>query len=321
MKNKLTIVAVIIVSVVFFMVSCKKDKLTEENTNMIKDNSYTAVIQRIEYFKQRMEGNYKNGTLMPLDTAVWNLEALLTNYGGYPDSVAEVYLLMHARFTLTVDANNMVTNNDVQALYQQMVDTITAQLNGMAGNVKFLHFSDVQQDSVIGNTAYLSTNNGYGTGHISGSYPPFDDDWIWGTVGTPPPGPFTGNCSHTNFSSDGSNEIQYRLNHQAISPIPVLYTDIETKEMTGWDFEDENGNPRLYIGTDINHCMTINELTNNLTNADDIIYSYVPVGLRPVGKVFMNAKIHDIIIVPSDDELFLHNYKITYGIPYTNPQE
>ena len=316
MKNKITIVAVVIASVILFMVSCKKDNITRENTNMMNDNSYASVVQRIESFRQQMEGNYKNGTLMPLDTAVWSLEALLTNYGGYPDSVAEDYLLMHSCFTLTVDANNMVTNDDVQALYQQMVDTITAQLNGMAGNVKFLRFSDVQQDSVVGNTAYLSSNNGYGTGLILGIYTTFDDDWIWGTIGTPPPGPFAGNCDQTDFSSDGSNEIEYRLNHQAVPVVAYLYTDLVSLWMSGIDFDN-----RLLVTLDNTHCMNEEELTNNLVNANDIINTYTPDGLRPFGKDFMSVSIIDTWVTSNYIVNYIHRYHVTYGTPYTNPIE
>jgi len=324
MKNKITIVAVVIASVILFMVSCKKDNITRENTNMMNDNSYASVVQRIESFRQQMEGNYKNGTLMPLDTAVWSLEALLTNYGGYPDSVAEDYLLMHSCFTLTVDANNMVTNDDVQALYQQMVDTITAQMNGMAGNVKFLRFSDVQQDSVVGNTAYLSSNNSYGTGFILGIYTTFDDDWLWGTNSAPQPGPFAGNCDQTDFSSDASNEIEYRLNHPVCIPIGQVmgYTDIVTNVTDGSHCQNNDGY-RIYwdeYGI-LNNCLSVSQLTFYLTEADDIIKTeddpttYNVEGLKAPDKEFMSISITDEVIV-ANSPVYFHLYHATYGVPY-----
>jgi len=319
MKNKLTFLSVMLLSVLFFVVSCKKDNISnpQQSTNSNYSNN---IMKRIENFRLQMNENYKSSTLMSLDTAVWNLEALLTNYGGYPDSIGKNFLLMKAHFTLPVDANNMVTNDAVQALYQQMVDTITAQLAGIDENIKFLKFSDVQQDSVVGSTAYLSTNDGYGTGFILGLYEPFDDDWIWGTIGTPPPGPFAGNCSGTDFSSDGSNEIQYRLNHPAVMPYSVGYTDIETDDMTGWDFEGSNG-PRLYVGTDPTHCMDINELTDNLINADEIIKTPAPNGLKPAGKSFISVEIIDEVVVSYSNESFLHYYQVTYGIPYFHQEQ
>ena len=317
MKNKIILLSVIVLSALFLVVSCKKSNLGNPDTNLNNNSQYSkTIMQRINRFNQQMQGHFKNGTMMTLDTAVWNLEALLTNYGGYPDSASNKFILMHSHFTLPVDANGLVSMDDVQALYQQMVDTITAQLNGIAGNVKFLKFSDVQQDSVVGNTAYITSNNGYGQGFILGLYPPFTDDWIWGTIGTPQPGPYAGNCAGTDFSSDGSNEIQYRLNHPAVVSNATGYTDIETKYMSGFDFEDGNGNPRLLVTTDINHCMSIAELTDNLTNADDIIKTPSPSGLKPNGKSFINTIIDDTYIDANGVTYFVHYYSVSYGIPF-----
>ena len=322
MNNKFSLFAVITVAAMIFAVSCNKE--TMNNINRNKQDAYSKrITQRIENFQKQMQSSYKSGTTMPLDSAVWDLEALITNYGAFPDSASQDFTLKKAHFTITVDANNNVTNSDVQALYQRMIDTINAQLAEINNNVKFLAFSDVQQDSVVGSTAYLTTNNGYGFNLILGIYANFTDDWIWGTLDNPDQPPYAGNCAGTDFSSDGSNEIQYRLNHPGAVGQGSAYTDLETREMTGEDFEDENGEPRLYIGTDPMHCMTISELTENLINADDIIKTYddidpntgQPLGLRPHGKDFIKAKIYDDVIV--GNPLYLHYYFITYGTPYT----
>jgi len=263
--------------------------------------------------------------MMPLDTAVWNLEALLTNYGGYPDSASQNFLLKKAHFTLPVDVNGLVSMNNVQTVYQQMVDSITAQLNDISGNVKFLKFSDVQQDSVVGNTAYITSNNGYGQGYILGLYEPFHDDWIWGTISTPSPGPFAGNCSGTDFSSDGSNEIQYRLNHPIAVSNAVGYTDLVTNTTDGSKCQDDNDNPRIYWDGNgiINNCLSIEQLTYYLTEGDAIIktednpQATNVEGLKEPGKSFISILIADDEYEPVEYyPVFFHNYHATYGIPY-----
>ena len=118
MKNKIIFIPVILLSVLFFIVSCKKDNLNnlKQSTN---DDTYSQnVIKRIENFRQQIQGNLKTGTMMTLDTAIWNLEALITNYGGYPDSASNKFILMHSHFTLPTDAGGLVSMDDVQALYQ-----------------------------------------------------------------------------------------------------------------------------------------------------------------------------------------------------------
>lgn len=316
MKSKITFLSAIILSILITIVSCKRDNINLTEQNITEDYYSQHVMKRIEAFRLKIQSNYKTGTTMTLDTAVWNLEALLTNYGGYPDSASTDFILMKAHFTIPVDANQLVLESDVQSVYLQMVDSITAQLNSIAGNVKFLKFSDVQKDSIVGNTAYLTSNNGYGVGLILGLYDPFDDDWIWGTVGEEYGTPPSGNCDGTDFTSDGSGEIQYRLNHPAAVPNAIGYTDIETKQMIGWDFVDENQEPRLYVGTEPNHCMDIAELTENLNNADDIINTNEPEGLRPTNKNFISTVIIDTETVPSGTIFYVHFYEVSYGIPY-----
>ncbi len=326
MNNKFSLFAVIIVAAMVFAVSCNKQTMTKVNRN--KQDAYSKMItQRIENFQQQMQSTYKSGTTMPLDSAVWDLEALITNYGAFPDSVSKDFTLKKAHFTIPVDANNNVTNSDVQALYQRMVDTISSQLATINSSVKFLAFSDVQQDSVVGTTAYLTTNNGYGYHFILGLYEPFTDSWIWGTLSNPEEPPYAGNCDGNDFSSDGSNEIQYRLNHPAAVPYSTGYTDLETDYATGEVFEDSNFNPRLYWDPthDAMHCMSIAELTDNLVNADDIIKTYndidpntgEPMGLRPHGKNFVKVTIFDdMITLPNGNYVYLHHYYVTYGVPY-----
>jgi len=330
MKNKITIISVILLSVLFFIVSCKKDNLNNLKQSTNKDTYSQNVIKRIENFRQQMQENFKSGTLMTLDTAVWNLEALLTNYGGYPDSSSKHFMLMHSHFTLPVTGNNMVSMDDVQAVYQQMVDSITAQLNGIAGSIKFLKFSDVQQDSVVGNTAYLTSNNGYGNGFVMGIYWPFatDDDWIWGTlyeiIGDPP----SGKCDGTQVGiSDGSNELKWRLNNPIVQPGPGLSTDIETVNVNFINcyYNEPPQLPRVFHTLNNNYCLENEELTYYLEAANWIIYDYNDTsndggglyildgeGARPEGKDFISIQILDYFEYLNLN--YFHHYMITYGI-------
>ena len=324
MKNKITYLTVITLITLIAIVSCKRNNVNPTDRQQNSDSYSQQIMKRIEAFQKQVTGHFKDGTMMPLDTAVWNLEALLTNYGGYPDSASQNFLLKKAHFTLPVDVNGLVSMNNVQTVYQQMVDTITAQLNDISGNVKFLKFSDVQQDSVVGNTAYITSNNGYGQGYILGLYEPFHDDWIWGTLNNPDQPPYSGNCSGTDFSSDGSNEIQYRLNHPIAVSNASGYTDLETQEAVGLDFMESDGTYRIYWDDThtINKCLTINDLTYYLTQAYDIVNTTddpnttEKEGIRPFGKSFISINILDDMIVAPNNYPFLHHYYATYGIPF-----
>jgi len=312
-NNNFYKLGVVILLTCITFTSCKKDNMptTEPTTD---NTAYSnMIINRINNFRQQMQNPERSGEMLP-DTAVWNLEALINYDNAYPDSASKDFTIMSSHYTLTVDENGMVPETEVQQVYNLMLDTLNYQLSLLDDDVKFTVFSDVQLDEVDGNTAQLTVNNGYGSGFILGLYPPFDDNWIWGTLDNPDEPPYAGNCDQTDFSSDGSNEIEYRLNHPAAVPANVRYTDIEIVGMSGMDFEDENGNPMLYVGTNINHCMTIEELTNNLVNADYLIKHEPPEGIKPDGKSHINVIIWDDVIVGNNT--YLHYYDVTYGIPY-----
>ena len=322
MKNILKTFSVIVLLTSITFTSCKKENMQQPEPNTDNTAYSTMIINRINHFRAQMQNPERAGEML-LDTAVWNLEALINYETALPDSASKDFKTMQSYYTLTVDNNNMVSEADVQQVYNLMLDTLNYQLSLLNDEVKFVVFSDVQLDEVEGNTAHLTVTNGYGTGFILGLYPPFDDDWIWGTLDNPSQPPYAGNCSGTDFSSDGSNEIQYRLNHPAAVPANVGYTDLVTLTADGWDFEDANGNPRIFIGWDYpnDECLTIDTLTYFLIEADDIIKTSVDDGgLRPTDKSFVRISILDELVMSSDYNWYIHQYWVTYGIPYNNIQ-
>ena len=122
--------------------------------------------------------------------------------------------------------------------------------------------------------------------------------------------------------SDGSNELQKRLNNPLLVPGEQIYfTDLITLWVTGFDFTDENSDPRLYIGWDypVNNCLTNDTLTYYLWQSDDIIYTYQYLGgLRPLNKSFVRLEILDDVVVSGGGFNF-HQYLVTYGIPTLVP--
>ena len=296
------------------------EKPTTENDQMLTRSQ--KVIALIQKFDTKLKGNLKAGEMITADSAVWNMEASLNYNYAIPDSSAASFLVKRSFYTIGVDANHMVSMDDVTTVYGQMDDTLNIQYNGITNPVKHVAFSDVTMDSVVEATGYLSVATGFGL-DLPRNYVPFaeDDDWIWGTLGSP----LAGKCDGTEIGvSDGSNELQWRLNN----PMPVPeeqiygYTDIVTEYATGMEYTDSNGNPRLYIdytGT-INACIENNDLTYYLGQSDDIIYTYQDQGgERPTGKDFIKVEITDEVIVDYENSTYLHFYKIRYGIPYYVP--
>jgi len=168
--------------------------------------------------------------------------------------------------------------------------------------------------------AYITVINGFGTGYILGLYYPFaeDDDWIWGTL----TGPLSGKCDGTEIGvSDGSNELQYRLNHPIMLPGNTSYTDLVTLYADPFMFPepDPGTGYRIYIDLTAteDNCLYNEDLEYYLIEADDIVKTYQSDGgLCPEGKAFVRIEIIDESI-PGDGGYF-HHYWVTYGTPYDN---
>ncbi len=320
MKKIIIILAV--AGVIFTIHSCKKnamEKPTTENEQMLSRSQ--KVIALIRQFDAKLKNNLKSGEMITADSAVWNMEASLNYNYAISDSSAANLLVKKSFYSITVDANQMVLMDDVTTVYWQMDDTLNIQYNGIANPVKHVVFSDVTMDSVVGTTGYLSVATGFGL-DLPRNYVPFaeDDDWIWGTLG----GPLAGKCDGTEVGvSDGSNELQWRLNNpMPVSGEQIFYTDLETLWTNGWDFLDSNGNERLYVGWDYpeDNCLTNDLLTYYLQQSDDIIYTYdYDGGLRPPGKDFVRLEIIDDLAFNENQSWFYHLYLVTYGIPTQAP--
>ncbi|RLD31560.1 MAG: hypothetical protein DRI83_12220, partial [Bacteroidetes bacterium] len=174
-------------------------------------------------------------------------------------------------------------------------------------------------------TAYITAINGFGFNLVSGYYPfSDDDDWIWGTLGEDPPTvPPLGKCDGTQQGvSDGSNEIEWRLNYGSNTWVGGSggYTDVETKYAYPDDFPGTSIT-RIYSDPTLTeyNCLYNEDLTYYLVEADDIIYTYgtPPIGLRPANKYFMSIHIIDDNF---GDLIYAHRYEVTYGIPYQMSQ-
>ncbi len=318
--------------------SCKKDvsdlQSSQSDEIVLKNND---IIKLIKQFETKMQSNLKSGESIDLDSAVWNMEALQNYSYAYPDSSTKDFVIMKSYYTIPINSSNKVLMSDVQTVNQQMEDTLLYQLALFPEEVKCMKFWDVNADSIIGTTAYVSATSGFGLNIIIGTYYGFsdDDDWIWGTPGQEYGDPPAGKCDGTMVGvSDGSDELQWRLNNPALQPFQNIefYTNLQTEEV---NFFNCYYNEPPYLDRVFNklnqaeYCMEDTELTDFLLAADLIVNDYNdPLndggmwgimildgeGARPIGKDFVSISIEDLFLMVGGST-FMHNYKITYGIP------
>ncbi len=328
MKNFKLILSIAIVLAISFS-SCKKEKNIDLKGGEPTEASFSQqIMDRIMDFKGKMNSSMKSGGDMHIDTAVWNLEALISYENAYPDSSSRDFITVESFYTLHVDGDSIAIERDIQEVYQLMLDSVDYHLSQINASMKFLVFCDVELTEIIGNTAYVQATNGYGFNLVLGWYTPFgvDDDWIWGFN--------QGSCNSSPLDddSDASDELQYRLNHPAVQVNTGAdgYTDYETVEITRLNCTSTDNDYYIFEDTDDDYCMQDAELTYRLEGAHSLIYNYNNLandnsiwdivideengeGARPEDKEFISIEIEDGVYVGG---LYAHEYKITYAKPY-----
>ncbi len=319
---KIRITTILMAILVIGITSCKKDNADQQAS---QDDELMAkskkIISLIESFNSKINSPLKTDEVIGIDSAVWNMEALQNYEYANPTEATKEFEVTKSSYILDVDANGMVLMSDVQAVYAQMEDTLADKLEQIPSDEKVVHFADVSLDSIEGNTAYLSTTLGFGYSWLLNRYWPFNtsDNWYWGTLAQEYGDPPLGKCDGTQVGvSDGSDELQWRLNNPVVVPAdPYIWTDLETNEyVNGFDFPGPTGIPRLYVGWDYpeDNCLTHDMLTNYLVQSHYIINDYAE-GIRPAGKSFASVYIDDdLAFLPNSQGVHYHRYEVTYGI-------
>lgn len=315
------ILSIMVIAIMAGIYSCKKNSANQpsaqEDEMMVRSKK---VISLIKQFDAKMNSTLKAGETIELDSAVWNMEALQNYDYAYPDSAAKDFEMFKSYYTIPIDANGMVLVSDVQVVNEQMEDTLLYYLDQIESEIKHMRFADVVLDSAVGSTGYLSVTNGFGFNLLLGTYWAFedDDDWYWGTLSQEYGQPPLGKCDGTQVGvSDGSDELQWRLNNPVVGyGGPYIFTDVVTLLTNGFCFLDDNDDPRLYVGWNYpeENCLTDDLLTYYLIQSDDIINTYdYEGGLRPPGLYFSSVYINDDLMMASSGDKHYHYYEVTYG--------
>lgn len=329
MKSLINIL-VIFILVTFVFLSCRKDdtsvKQSPDGVSQSQLDYSKSVVAKINAFRDKMNSPLKTEEMMTLDDAIWNIEALVNAdiaEQGQPTSDQIIFESNHA---FTLDENGMISDDQVQQILEDVIDEINSQEAQIETEEKYVKFIDIDLSNDENNNEVIVATTGFSLNFILGTYWPFDadDDWIWGTPGEEYGAPPAGKCDGTMVGvSDGSNELEWRLNHPISLPPGTSYTDIQVVEVYP-DFVEQLFAERIYNGGNFYDCLDDQELTTLLISAHQIYNNYndndpyieLDEGARPVGKNFISTEIIDDFTLTDHGTLYVHAHEIRYGIPY-----
>ena len=316
--------------------SCNKTKLSDDLPDQFPglvspiDLEYSqGIIARIDAFREKMNSPLKVEQMMTLEDAVWNIEALINADLAEPWQPSHDQIVFVSYHPYTLDENGLIAESQVQEILDDITQAIIQEFSIIPTNEKFIRFTDVALGEDPDHNEVMVATTGFNLNFILGTYWPFDpdDDWIWGTLGEEFGQPPAGKCDGTQIGvSDGSNELEWRLNNPVTVGQGTAYTDIEIVEVGFWNVDQLNAE-RTYWGQTYDDCLDDQELTELLISADqlynefndNIEYIELDEGARPVGKDFISTAIEDALTPSPRGVIYFHVHLIKYGVPYVIP--
>ncbi|PKP51702.1 MAG: hypothetical protein CVT92_12055 [Bacteroidetes bacterium HGW-Bacteroidetes-1] len=293
--------------------ACQKETVTGDKPSAnFSDEQSRATVQLIQSFDTKLANGFKSGESLSLDSVVWYVEALQNYHFARPDQQYEAHKVSMNTYTILVE-NNMVALADMANLNETIEADYAFALNALEGDDKYLKLTDVNLDSITGDTAYISSTNVFGLRLIEGLYFPFQEgeDWIWGSLGQIYGDPPVGRCDGTMVGiSDASDQLQWKLNHPVVTTEPYVFVNLETRVADGIMYYNE----RLYTGWNYpeHNCLTSDTL-NHYLQQSHIIINDPAEGLRPFGKEFSHVVIDDYLLMWSGGGRYFHYYTVYYG--------
>ncbi|NPD47884.1 hypothetical protein [Lentimicrobium sp. S6] len=205
-------------------IACNKDKenkMTPNTENEVYWSEEDVKIQNaILDFQDKIKNNsFKDGEMMSVEDALWNLEALINYNYSTPDS-GFLNLTIDTTFEANVMINNgMVSYNNLVDIAFGMEEYVVNFTNQLPSDIGFMIAADVtlKENSLKDGTSIVAVTAAYGSEKRPNTpcYSPFEDYdyWRWGGAwsenGGYCDGPYVGDSDNL----DAAEKIQFKINN------------------------------------------------------------------------------------------------------------
>ena len=260
----MALVVLLTIGIAVYLVACKKQKVTPININASEKtdvySGYTDearnVAFKIRKFKSQLidkEDVMRNELYMPLDSVVWNVEALFNAEYTCPERKYLETVKQDLEFFVDVNADNEVYFGVVADLYDDIIEAVRqAYSNDGIGTDKSLMAVVVDKGEIVGGMAKIAVcvisgkvdNNSSSKEPSQGPFGP-RDCWYYGEYG--------GTCDDPSVFCDAAEIIEDTINYYySKASVPQsgfrsLNFSMFRVVLNGDEYLDDNGEPYLYF--------------------------------------------------------------------------
>lgn len=313
--------------------SCKKNLATSQlpDTVIVESDDIDPVVKdfvrKIKHFETLLVRckTEKVDCTMQIDSALWNVEALLNATYTFPEKYYDETVKQDLQFSVDINENGCLAMNDLACLYDEITASVRdAYANDGIETDKSLMTVIINKDDVINDNKVLfdvtvisgRTNNNSGNNFVEGGPFTNTDCWYYGELG--------GTCDDPSVISDAAEEIEDWINFlYARTLVPIIghryiNCNLITVRLDGSEFVRNNGisyifnsqyapeNQSLYFGTE--------DLNFYFNGEKKVILKYQPEKMVEEGHVTDNFSFIQVDIKGLyEDGVAFHQNIITYG--------
>lgn len=331
------IIVIFAASVALYLEACKKNAVTpiinNGNPTSIDDPNYTAearkIVGKINRFKtQLVDKEYltKGDSYMPIDSVIWNVEALFNASYAFPDRKYKETVKQDLEFCVETNGNDEILLSSVANLYDLIINEVRqAYANDGIAFDKSLMALDIEEGEKVGGNINIKAH--VITGKVDNSTTikdptigPFGpgDCWYFGEYG--------GTCDDPSEFGDAAEAIEDSINANFRGTIVPnsgyrsLNHNIVRIFLEGNEYVDANGNYYAYFyGLNDNTPYYLDyEMLNDYYNRElALILNIVPSdpifqGLWPSYPAFLEVDIMGLIGNVGNQSCAYHRNAITY---------
>ena len=332
------------IGVAIYFAACKKEIITPIN-NIGQANDYPgytveakAVAGKITKFKRQLvdrELVARSGLYMPIDSIIWNVEALFNAEYAFSDCKYLETVRQELVFFIDVNENNEAPFSVVADLYDDVTNAVRqAYSNDGISYDKSLMAVVVEKGETVGNrveikvyvvSGKMETNSAI-KDSVTG---PFSsrDCWYYGEYG--------GTCNDPSIFGDAAEIIEDSINYYysgTIVPQPGfrhLNSGMFMIALEGSEYFDENGEPYLYfydVDSDPPLYLNGDLLNYYYTRELEVLLHLLPTDLveqnaLPMAPAFIEVDILGLMGYVNNGSYYHHENYVIYGCKWMIPSQ
>lgn len=332
---RLGIVACVVAATVY-LGACKKDIVTPINNSSpttYDDPNYSAearrIVGKIKNFKaQVVEKEYltKGDAYLPIDSVIWNVEALFNASYTFPDRKYLETVKQDIHLYLTVNTKKEALMSTVADFYDEVTEAVRQAYAGDGINTdKSLMAVDVEEGETVGSNVEIIIHvisgradmSTAGRDPVSGPFGP-GDCWYFGEYG--------GTCDDPAAFGDAAEVIEDSINYYfrgtsvPNSGYRSINFNIVRVFLDGNEYVDANGNYYTYfygLNDDTPYYLDYDMLNYYYNRELALILNIVPSdptyqSLWPSSPAFLEVDIMGLIGIVGNQSCAYHRNGITY---------